>query len=103
MLLSDYMDNDDFVEAIDNLTDEHWEGQTTSTKVDDTEVTITCIETYGGEGQGEDYWAVVSIEQEGDTIYVRRNGWYASYHGREWNDYEQVKPVEKTVVFWESM
>lgn len=65
----------------------------------------TILEDFGGEGQGDQYWFVFQVEAEdGSTRIFRRNGWYASYSG---GDYDgptvEVKPVEKVVTVWEEL
>ena len=67
--------------------------------------TIKMEESYGGEGQGDDYWFVLSITESAilgedlkDSIYIRFNGWYSSYNGTEWDGGFSIvypKPVEK--------
>jgi hypothetical protein len=54
-------------------------------------------DSYGGEGQGDDYWVVF---QAGDQ-YFRVNGYYASYDGGELDgEVEEVEPHEVTVTEW---
>jgi hypothetical protein len=64
-----------------------------------------CLEQYGGEGCGDDYWVVFSVtdEQLNETTNYRLDGWYASYHGHEFHDYDafyEVEPVEVMVIEW---
>lgn len=57
---------------------------------------------YGGEGQGDQFWLVISITDGETTRYFRRDGWYASYDGGYLDtDTFEVKPQERTVVFYE--
>lgn len=55
----------------------------------------------GGEGQGEYCYGIFKLK---DTIYKAEWSYY-SYHGCDYDDIEStlkiVKPVEKTVVFYE--
>ncbi|MBO0676909.1 hypothetical protein JRC04_05490 [Mycolicibacterium sp. S2-37] len=57
----------------------------------------------GGEGSGEERWYVFSITAEDeDTRYFRINGYYASFHGSDFDGpFEEVEPVERPVIFWE--
>ncbi len=54
-------------------------------------------DSYGGEGQGDDYWSVYSFSRDGETIYVKFSGWYASYNGSEFNEWFFVQPQEKVI------
>ena len=57
---------------------------------------------YGGEGQGDDFWLVISISDGLTTRFFRRDGWYASYNGGNLDtDTVEVKPKEKLVTFYE--
>lgn len=71
-----------------------------------TDMGYSCqnVEHYGGEGQGETYYNVMSFTtKDGATTYVRFNGWYQSYYGSEYSNYEIVTLVEKTVTFYEAV
>ncbi len=58
--------------------------------------------SYGGEGQGDEYWLVISVSDGETTRYFRRDGWYASYDGGylDGESYE-VKPQEKMITVYE--
>lgn len=63
------------------------------------------IDSYGGEGKGDEYWMVLRLTQ-GDVVRTfKKEGYYASHYGHEWcdygNDFSEVSPVEKTVIVWE--
>ena len=61
------------------------------------------VATYGGEGQGDQYWVVVSISDGETTRYFRRDGWYASYDGGYLDGpTSEVVPQEKVIVVYES-
>jgi hypothetical protein len=65
--------------------------------------TAKRIAEYGGEGQGDDYWVVISITDGETTRYFRKDGWYASYDGGSLDgETYEVKPVEKLVTFYEN-
>jgi hypothetical protein len=57
---------------------------------------------YGGEGQGDEYWMVVSISDGKTARFFRKDGWYASYDGGylDGKTYE-VTPKEKLVTYYE--
>ncbi len=58
--------------------------------------------SYGGEGQGNAYWMVISLSDGITTRYFRKDGWYASYDGGHLDgETYEVNPVKKTVVFYE--
>jgi hypothetical protein len=59
--------------------------------------------SFGGEGEGDQYWMVISVSDGTTTRYFRRDGWYASYDGGylDGETYE-VSPKEKVIVVYES-
>lgn len=58
---------------------------------------------YGGEGEGDQYWMVISISDGNTTRYFRRDGWYASYDGGYLDgDTYEVSPKEKVITVYES-
>jgi hypothetical protein len=54
---------------------------------------VKCIEQFGGEGKGDDIWAVYEV----DGKFFKASGWYASYSGSEYSDVIEVvnQPVMK--------
>ncbi len=66
---------------------------------------FVCGEQFGGEGQGDDYWIVFSVEKDGDKKFYKIPGWYSSNYGSELEAYNtfEVKAVEKTVTVWEEV
>lgn len=63
------------------------------------------IDSYGGEGKGDEYWMVLRLTQ-GDVVRTfKKEGYYASHYGHEWGydsqSFSEVSPVEKTVIVWE--
>ena len=56
---------------------------------------MEVIDTYGGEGMGENYWVVWYFPTV--DIYVKFYGWYQSYEGSEYEDMELVEPREVVV------
>jgi hypothetical protein len=66
------------------------------------EWTAELVAEYGGEGQGDQYWVVISVSDGITTRYFRRDGWYSSYNGSELDgDTYEVVPKEKTIVIYE--
>lgn len=66
--------------------------------------TVTTVDSYGGEGEGDRYWVVVKVEMEdgSGTRWFRKDGWYASYVGGSFDgDMIETSPKEKTVVVYE--
>ena len=65
------------------------------------EIVVEYIESFGGEGSGDDYWTVYKISDATETTYIRFQGWYASYHGAEFTETQEVKPIQVTVTQYE--
>ena len=59
---------------------------------------IALEKSFGGEGQGDQFWAVWSVTDGTDTVYVMFSGWYASYVGAEFTERLQVYPKEVTKI-----
>lgn len=57
-----------------------------------------CVDRYGGGGQGENYYSVYQFTSNdtGEQLYVKFQGWYASYVGSEYQDFSFVQPKEVT-------
>ena len=60
--------------------------------------TLAYEDHYGGEGQGDNYWNVFSVEHNGQKTYFRLDGWYASYDGSHFDDYFGFYEVDKVPV-----
>ena len=54
-------------------------------------------DSYGGEGQGDQYWSVYSFTDGKDVVYVKFDGYYASYVGSEYSDWFFVEPKQVQV------
>lgn len=64
--------------------------------------TLTYTEDYGGEGQGDSYWVVFSLQDAETKRYFKKDGWYQSYAGGELDgDLQEVTPKAATVIVWE--
>lgn len=57
----------------------------------------------GGEGHAEDIYMVFrTVDVDGTVQYWRKEGYYASFDGDNWDgDFREVKPVERVVTFYE--
>lgn len=65
-------------------------------------ITGDRVAEFGGEGEGDRYWMVISASDGLTTRYFRRDGWYASYDGGHLDgDTYEVAPKTKTVVEYE--
>ena len=66
-------------------------------------VSFTFVDSYGGEGRGDEYWSVYKFTDNntGEEVYVKFDGWYQSYNGAEYENCFVVQPKEKTVVVYE--
>lgn len=62
----------------------------------------TVVDEEGGyEGGGEYVHRVRHFTDH--NVFIKLEGFYSSYNGTDWDgyDYEEVKPVERTVTFYE--
>lgn len=57
-------------------------------------------DSFGGEGQGDQYWSVYKFTRGDEVVYVEFYGWYASYNGAEFTEWFVVEPKEVTVIKW---
>lgn len=70
---------------------------------------VSLAESFGGEGQGDQYYLVFKVEFDTsgivmDTRYYRVDGHWASYDGGEYDGpFYEVQPVEKMVTFYEKV
>ena len=55
---------------------------------------ITLVDNYGGEGMGDEYWAVL----ECNGVYARIRGWYSSWDGGSYDSVQQVIPREEKII-----
>lgn len=66
--------------------------------IDGVGVRLEYVDSYGGEGLGEEAWFVIKLGEK----YFRMEGYYLSHDGYTWDgDLEEVKPVKKTVTVYE--
>jgi hypothetical protein len=52
------------------------------------------VEEFGGEGQGDDYYAVYHFIDH--DVYIKFQGWYASHRGSEYEEMYEVRPEQVT-------
>lgn len=60
-------------------------------------ITFENVDSYGGEGKGEDYWSVYKFTLDNEVCWIRFDGWYSSYNGGEYSKFSFVKPKEVVV------
>lgn len=58
------------------------------------------VDSYGGEGQGDDFWVIVEFSSGDTKVNVKFDGWYQSYNGSEYTEWFFVKPKKVSVVEW---
>lgn len=63
---------------------------------------VVRLDSYGGEGQGSDFWVVLSVEKDGVVRYVKNDGWYTSYEGGSFDSAEGVEvfPYKQITTSW---
>lgn len=64
-------------------------------------ITFKLEDRYGGEDQGSEYWSVYSFSNGYEVVFIKFDGWYASYDGSTFDEFFEVKAVEKTVTVFE--
>lgn len=64
-------------------------------------VEVKMVDRYGGEDMGSTYYSVYKFSNEqSETVYAKFGGWYASYEGAEYEGWNFVNPVTKTVTVY---
>lgn len=67
---------------------------------DNPNLDVKFEDSYGGEGQGDQYWSVYKVinrSNSNDFRLIKFDGYYSSYNGHEWSDYFFVTPTQVTV------
>lgn len=61
----------------------------------------TFVDSFGGEGKGEEYWIIFKV---GDELF-KVDGYYSSWDGVSWENSEvyKVKPVEVIVIEYQKV
>lgn len=59
------------------------------------------VSNYGGQGKGDDYWAVILFPKH--NVHIKISGWYSSYEPIHFSDGfgKEVMPKQKTITVWE--
>ena len=60
-------------------------------------ITFENVDSYGGEGKGEDYWSVYKFTLDNEVCWIKFDGWYSSYNGSEYSEFFFVEPKEVVV------
>lgn len=61
----------------------------------------TDVEDYGGEDMGSTYYKIIKFTRGDDVVFIKFQGYYASYNGADYEDFHVVSPTTKTVVVYE--
>lgn len=62
------------------------------------------VSDFGGEGMGDEYWTVIEVRDPtnpDETLLVKLYGWYASYDGSNYSDWQFVTPRQKTITVYD--
>ena len=68
-------------------------------------IELNFVEHVGGEDQGSEYYSIYRFTDtiSNETVFIKFEGWYASYVGSEYRHMFEVKPVEKTIIVYEQV
>ena len=61
------------------------------------------VDSYGGEGQGSDFYSVILIrnpDNHDEQYHIKFQGWYTSYAGAEYDSWSFVEPRQKTITVY---
>ena len=65
-------------------------------------ISIRLVDSYGGEDQGSTYYAVYQFSKDGEQdVFIKFNGWYASYDGATFEDFKVVQPKQVMKIEYE--
>jgi hypothetical protein len=70
-------------------------------QLNEAKINFELVDRYGGEDQGTDYWSVYSFTDGMQVVFIKFDGWYASYDGSTYEEFYEVQPVEKTITVFE--
>lgn len=80
-----------YIDELDGLTDSDIEKMKEFAEI---LTDVSLKDSYGGEGQGEEYWSVYYFPKL--NLYVKFEGYYQSHHGAEYESCSEVIPKEVT-------
>jgi hypothetical protein len=60
-------------------------------------ISVNRVDSYGGEGCGEEYWSVYKFSRDQEVVYVKFEGYYTSYDGSTYQGFIFVEPREVMV------
>lgn len=83
--------------------DVEWEEIRSSAFEDLKNFRVRRADSYGGEGQGDEYWMVLEVEFSDVIKTFEVSGYYASYDGGYYENIKEVKPQEKVITVWVSV
>ena len=64
--------------------------------------TVTVVETFGGEGQGDRVHIVFRVSGDEGVQHYKIDGYYSSYSGTEWDgQLYEVTPQQRTITIYE--
>lgn len=72
---------------------------------DNSELKLKCVYSVGGIKGGGEYVERVfeHVTNNGEIVYARITGYYASHRGTDWNNnVDEVRPVLKTITVYEN-
>ena len=90
---SDFMQNT----VIECLAYVDYETEEFCKALQDNGITFKLEDSYGGEGEGENYWSVYSFSKGDSKVYVKFDGYYTSYDGSNYNEWFFVEPKQVMV------
>jgi hypothetical protein len=64
-------------------------------------INFKLVDRYGGEDQGSEYWSVYSFTDGMQVVFIKFDGYYASYDGSTYEEFYEVQAVEKTITVFE--
>lgn len=68
-------------------------------------ITISPEEDFGGEGEGDEYWTVIKVEDGEEVTFWQIPGWYSSDYGGEleFGNIFQVKSEKVLIDVWKAV
>lgn len=68
---------------------------------DYSDINVSLVTHVGGEGQGSKYYSVLKFTAGDETEYIKFYGYYQSYCGAEYDDWQRVKPQDAEMQVWQ--